>query len=1435
MSKRAFLQGVTFAAAWALAVSGSSGGVQLSQARPADVSPDPPLTYKLVDLGPAAPFDTSEARGINDDGVVVGESAPDSSCSDPHCDDASAVEWHVDSHGNAAATMLPSLGLAGGGDTIAYGINENGEVAGQSQNLPVAWQNGALTNLASGFPNRVVGFASGINKAGEIVGGTEPAPQVAGTVMRATAWAPTTLAPTVLQDGLPGSQFFDSDANAIADDGSIVGIAGDIFGTRAFWTPADDQPLTDLLGMGPVNNGKFAESINNHGEIVGYVNGHGPGGFSSGGFRATVFRNGSASPPADLGTLDNPDAGHSSWANAVNDSGQIVGVSYVGNDGYEHAALWDSNGTIHDLNDLVPADSGLFLSEATAINSSGEIVGWGYPEPKDDSSSNGVYHAFLLIPQARLELKGLELTQALQDLRNTIALTAGKRTYVRAYLDWTGSGTRETGGLLYGTRDGTPLPGSPLQPVDGTIEARTGSIDRRGTWNDSLNFLLPTSWTQGTVDLEFKLPDDDKTTLSCEEATGIPDDCQASVQFQPVGQLQVKLFPTQWSRNFGITGQLPIDTYTFQTTFDDILGQVNVLRAATPTASVDWTTGSVLTNQPADALANDNFLRDYLGDLDRTLEYIRDLDGCLQGCNRIYAALVRFEVNGIFLGAEGLASAIPGTAASIAMDTRPEQPGRAMLAHEIGHDLGLIHDVSSALPPYHNDGQTDPALDAYGDPMRQGPCTEVAGANSTSDTRTTDYPFFAAFPGTQSFLKDGDPPVTPGIRPVFGPPGAEPADQLYAIDSSLIDSEPADAVFDPTHAFDLMSYCPAEPPGPPNGWAAGQPTYDAMRAGLDARFPVAPTPRVVRRSSRAQTGPITYVVARGSVDVTTDAVSFEPFGSLTTSQPVPRSDGPYTAKLVDSSGATVAQVPFMPELGHGDPAPGSPTPPLSTEGNFIVLLPTDGSANRVEILDNGSVIGSVTASPHRPTATITSPSSGDTLTGSSTDVHWAASDADGDALSAVVQYSADGGETWSTLTADVDTDHYAIDTSQLASSDDARIRVVVSDGFNTTAATAGRLHVANHAPLLSVSTPGDGAEYTSDQAIALSADAYDAEEGPLSGGALRWTIDGAAVGNGSNVVVEASSLASGDHTVIATATDSSGATTMATRHISIGSARSVGTFQAGAVGGQSQTTTTGTTTAPPLSSPSAAPAAPAAPGQPALSVAATAVPAAPSAGTAFAVKTIVANGHAGAATGVVVSETIPTGVTLASVSATQGKCTTTVALITCVFGTVQPGADATLDIAAVAAQPGTDTWTATVVDGNGGRHTVTLTVGIIRNSPPALTASGSAFAPPLQTRRVGHAAVLTATVHVDEPVTLSMRVIGPRSVSLLRGSSVGTRVVRSPARSVSGAVAAGSVRVHLRLRAVSLNAKARYRISLVAVDAQGLRSTLTMPFTAGRR
>lgn len=232
------------------------------------------------------------------------------------------------------------------------------------------------------------------------------------------------------------------------------------------------------------------------------------------------------------------------------------------------------------------------------------------------------------------------------------------------------------------------------------------------------------------------------------------------------------------------------------------------------------------------------------------------------------------------------------------------------------------------------------------------------------------------------------------------------------------------------------------------------------------------------------------------------------------------------------------------EDGNGAPlastvAEGILTATERSPGYFLgAMLPFQPDAQALRLLDSeGTEIASRLRSPNAPTITILAPAGG-TIAEDYIDVEWEALDDDNDPLQTMVQYSTDLGATWQTIITNAPGSSYRVEAQLLSGAiDTALIRVLVHDGFNSASAISEPFTVPMRQPLVSISTPAPNAAIPPGEPLHAIASAYDPEDGPLLGAALRWSIAGIGdVATGEEILLPA--LSPGVYTLTVTATDS---------------------------------------------------------------------------------------------------------------------------------------------------------------------------------------------------------------------------------------------------------------------------------------------------------
>lgn len=178
----------------------------------------------------------------------------------------------------------------------------------------------------------------------------------------------------------------------------------------------------------------------------------------------------------------------------------------------------------------------------------------------------------------------------------------------------------------------------------------------------------------------------------------------------------------------------------------------------------------------------------------------------------------------------------------------------------------------------------------------------------------------------------------------------------------------------------------------------------------------------------------------------------------------------------------------------------------------------------LEILDTRS------ASLNAPVVQVTTPKSrvGGSL--KPVRVSWAASDADGDQIDVIVDYSSDGGRTWRGVHGGIGSGAEGaaeLDPHALRNSSTARLRVTALDGFNATVAESA-IFTSRSAPAsVRIVEPRKTLRTRAGLSVSAVAEGTDRSGSSLTGKAIRWFLGKRPIGTGQELVTPP--LAAGRH------------------------------------------------------------------------------------------------------------------------------------------------------------------------------------------------------------------------------------------------------------------------------------------------------------------
>ena len=704
--------------------------------------------------------------------------------------------------------------------------------------------------------------------------------------------------------------------------------------------------------------------------------------------------------------------------------------------------------------------------------------------------SDQIYDSTIFLDNMRfqqsqnLELTGLEANQAIQDWQNDVQLIEDKSTTVRAFIQSKTSSSAPVGNVsLQGFQNGNPLPGSPLSPANGGGFQAPPQTSNSSTIQDRRADM--------SKSLNFRLPNSWLSgtvdlqltggTVDCSPAAATNDACEFQEDFISVPTPEVRVARIKWTDPQGNT-HIPSQAHVRE--------QMKRIIALYPISTMNWQTFTVDW---------DNTKYSSPPVLDSVNAHLQKLRNTFVSVGGDPDAM--FYGDMVNTGNGGLAAGIPADVAS-----GDQQVTDNVAAHELGHVLNQQHSVN----------QADNGTDASGN-WKRGYC---APNRAFANLSAPEYPFTNA---AKDLAALG--PVQQGLD-----------SQMWGVDTRT------QQAVDARTRGDLMSYCSV--PGS-NLWISSW-RYNKLRTdpnALDDRFSA---PASLANTASGQTSE--YKLIGGLISLTDTTAEFSSFQTVEAEQSdielITPPEGDYTLQLL-ASGDVVDEIPFAPAVNHGFKV-GIPE-----TATFLVPAPEDAEVDEVRLLGPGegssavsqNPIASVTASANPPTITVDSPNGGEELSGETATFEWTASDEDGDELDYTVEYSRDGGTSWTVLATNVTSSTYEADLSTLGKTEEGLLRVRASDGFNSAADSSdGTFSVPNSDPQPFITSPDSGGTIDSTSAIPLKGNVNDVEDDQFDDANLSWlsSIDG-DLGTGRTLNV-GEQLSVGTHTITFLATDSDGGT-----------------------------------------------------------------------------------------------------------------------------------------------------------------------------------------------------------------------------------------------------------------------------------------------------
>lgn len=665
--------------------------------------------------------------------------------------------------------------------------------------------------------------------------------------------------------------------------------------------------------------------------------------------------------------------------------------------------------------------------------------------------------------------------------------------------------------VLHGFRNGKELPGSPLLAERGDMTLKNGrdavSFLERTDPVGAYTFTLPPGWTAGVLTLRAEIVPPlafiGTADSECEDAICGQNNTftYSGIPFTHTDTLRVSAVRMWWTGedpNSRLPGSVPgglasnEGAQKFFPCPSDVFAQATNLMptgegqfdvpACDYDGTIDITALHLQTcedpdDNPCDDPTKDgDDYKDGMG-LDILEDWADDHPFCgKRSCADITAGINTLVARGI--SAHG-AKINEGSNPMFVVDY-----GNTLnsVAHELFHGLGRPHASKGCGGDANGQVGEDWPPDGVG--FIQG-----VGLDRRPGSGGTMAPYRIIAPGNygapNGVPDDPDDPKDPNDS--FNPPnfpgtGAQPGDW-----------------------YDFLSYCA----GKGGAWISTKGWNDSIAVLEHATDLLSrAAPRAVTGSAAA--GPSLNVRAIVEPDGHAFVTSVKPG----VGRPLADASSPYRLVIRDAAGNQLAETGMVDDvqLNHDEP-----------ETHFLKAeLPAGAAPARVQIVKDGVVLAERSRSAHAPKARFITPKARQLL-GKKLEVAvtWKASDADGDRLRSKLDYSIDGGKSWTPIWLGLGSGKATMPARDLSASRHARLRLHVLDGFNEAIVLSPVFRSVGRPPSVAITSPAKDLKLTTraDATLVVSGVATDDRDRSLSGKRLRWYDGKRFLGTGTTLAI----------------------------------------------------------------------------------------------------------------------------------------------------------------------------------------------------------------------------------------------------------------------------------------------------------------------------